>query len=55
MVDWLYGMGVVMYGIGVFIIILIILIARLRRPVSSVELSEDRILAGFNWIFDDSS
>jgi len=54
MVDWLYGMGVVMYGIGVVFIMLIILIARVRRPVPSVELSEDRILAGFNWIFDDS-
>jgi len=47
MVDWLYGIGVV-------IIMLIILIARARKPGHSVELSEDRILAGFNWIFDNS-
>jgi len=54
MFDWLYGMGVVMYGIGVVIILLIILIARARKPVLTVELSEDRILDGFKWIFDDS-
>ena len=47
MVDWLYGIGVV-------IILLIILIARARKPVLTVELSEDRILADFNWLFDDS-
>ena len=54
MVDWLYGMGVLMNGIGVVVIMHIILIARVHRPVPSVELPEDRILDGFNWIFDDS-
>jgi len=40
MVDWLYGMGVLMNGIGVVVIMLIILIARVRGR-NMLELKED--------------